>query len=50
MEILVILLILALIFGGGFVLRLIGLAIGLVITIVAVAVVVVLVLAFGAVL
>jgi len=47
MDILIVLLILALIFGGGFVLKLIGLAIGVILTIVAVAVVIVLVLAFG---
>jgi hypothetical protein len=47
MDILIVLLILALIFGGGFVLKLIGLAIGVIVTIVAVAVVIVLVLAFG---
>lgn len=50
MEIMIVLVVLALIFGGGFVLRLIGLALGLVIAIVIIAVVVVLVLAFGAVL
>ncbi len=48
MDIILVLIILALIFGAGFVLRLIGLAIGVVLAIVAGAVVLVLILAFGA--
>lgn len=46
MDLVLVLIILALIFGGGFVLRLIGLAVSLVVTIVIGAVVVLLVVAF----